>query len=213
MDALIENKEGKLFRWVLILAIITIGYNLAEGLLATYFGMEDEALTLFGFGADSFIETISAVGVSQMVLRIRKNPEEEKGTFEILALKITGYCFYSLALVLFISAIYGVLTQHQPLSSIAGVIIAIISIFSMWALIYAKISLGKKLNSSPIIADARCNLVCLYMSVVLLVASSLWWLFKIPYIDAVGSLVLVYFALKEGKEALEKAKGIHSCSC
>lgn len=83
----------------------------------------------------------------------------------------------------------------------------------MWALIYAKISLGKKLNSSPIIADARCNLVCLYMSVVLLVASSLWWLFKIPYIDAVGSLVLVYFALKEGKEALEKAKGIHSCSC
>jgi len=213
MDSAITNKEDKLFRWVLVLAMLTIGYNIAEGVVATYFGLEDEALTLFGFGADSFIETISAIGVSRMVYRIRKKPDTEKGPFEILALKITAYCFYSLGLVLVLSAIYSVIQGHQPVSSAAGVIIAIISIFTMWALVYAKISLGKKLNSSPIIADARCNLVCLYMSVVLLVASGLWWLFRIPYIDVVGSLALVYFALKEGKEALEKAKGIHSCSC
>jgi len=213
METSLKHKEDKQFRWVFILAILTIFYNVAEGLVAIYFGVEDEALTLFGFGADSFIETISAIGVSQMVLRIRKNPESARGSFEILALKITGYCFYALAIVLVGSAVFIVINGHQPLSSIAGVIIALISIFSMWALVYAKISLGKKLNSSPVIADARCNLVCIYMSVILLVASALWEIFKIPYIDVIGSLALVYFAIREGKEAFEKAKGIHSCSC
>lgn len=43
------------------LAIFTILYNLVEGLIATYLGYEDESLTLFGFGADSFIEMISGI--------------------------------------------------------------------------------------------------------------------------------------------------------
>lgn len=212
MDATID-REHKLFRWVFILAIITIVYNVLEGLLATYFGLEDEALTLFGFGADSFIETISAIGVGQMILRIRKHPISERGKFEILALRITGFCFYGLAIVLLISAIFSVYAGHQPLASTAGIIIACISIFTMWALVYTKISLGRKLNAPAVIADGRCNLVCLYMSVVLLLASGLWGLFKIPYIDVAGSLALVYFAIKEGKEAFEKAKGIDPCSC
>lgn len=213
MDAVIDHKEEKLFNWVLVLALLTIFYNIGEGIVATYFGLQDETLTLFGFGADSFIETISAVGVSQMVLRIRKNPESGKGPFEVLALKITGWCFYCLVIVLLVSAGYNIFEGHQPLSSKAGVIIAIISIFTMWALVYAKLSLGKRLNSSPIIADARCNLVCLYMSVILLLSSSLWWFFQVPYIDVIGSLALVYFAAKEGNEAFRKAKGIDCCSC
>ena len=38
------------------LAGFTIAYNLLEGLVSVYFGAQDEALTLFGFGVDSFIE-------------------------------------------------------------------------------------------------------------------------------------------------------------
>lgn len=213
MDTIVGLNREKLFHWVLVLAILTIFYNIAEGLVATYFGIKDETLTLFGFGADSFIETISAVGVSQMVLRIRRNPDSDIGPFEILALKITGWCFYGLVGVLVISSVYNVVEGHQPISSKAGVIIAIISIITMWALVYAKIYYGKKLNSAPIIADARCNLVCLYMSVVLLLSSGLFWLFEVPYIDIAGSAALVYFSIKEGKEAFTKAKGITCCSC
>lgn len=195
------------------LSVLTILYNLGEGLVATYFGIQDEALTLFGFGADSFIETISALGVAQMVVRIRRNPDSDKAPFEIAALRITGWCFYGLALILFISAGVSVVWGHQPLSTFAGVIIALISIGLMWALVYAKKRLGEKLESDPVIADARCNVVCIYMSVILLLSSALWWLFQIPYIDIAGSLALVYFSLSEGKEAFEKARGIHNCSC
>ncbi len=97
---------------------------------------------------------------------------------------------------------------HQPKSTIAGIIIAGISILSMWALIYFKLSIGKKLNSAPILADAKCSLVCLYMSLVLLVVSVLWCLFKIPYIDILGTTALIFFSVKEGSEAFEKAEGI-----
>jgi divalent metal cation (Fe/Co/Zn/Cd) transporter len=207
------EKRQKLFKWVLALAILTIVYNLAEGLVATYFGIREETLTLFGFGADSFIETISAMGVAQMVIRIRKAPGSERGPFEVTALRITGWCFYALSLILLISAIANVVQGHQPLSTVAGLIIALISILTMWALVYAKLRLGRKLGSSPVIADARCNMVCIYMSVVLLVASALWWLFEIPYVDAAGTLALVYFSVKEGREAFEKARGIADTCC
>ena len=207
------NPQNKLFGWALALAILTFVYNIAEGLVSVYFGLKDETLTLFGFGADSFVETISAIGVTQMIIRIKKNPDSARGEFEILSLKITGWCFYALAIILTVSAIVNVIAGNQPTSTISGVIIGGISILTMWALIRSKISIGKKLNSAPMIADARCNQVCLYMSILLLVASGLWWWLKVPYIDTLGTAGLVYFSIKEGREAFEKAKGIECCGC
>lgn len=207
----LSHNHNKLYTWALALAVLTIIYNIAEGVVALYFGIKDETLTLFGFGADSFVETISAIGVLQMVIRIKKNPQSDRDTFEILALKITGWCFYLLVLILTISAILNIVEGHQPKSTMAGLIIASISIFTMWALVWAKLKIGKKLDSAPIIADAKCNLVCVYMSVILLLSSGLWWLFKIPYVDILGTLGIIYFSIKEGREAFNKAKGIVCC--
>ncbi|PCI96555.1 MAG: hypothetical protein COB15_09895 [Flavobacteriales bacterium] len=207
------EKKNKLFNWILILSVLTIVYNIIEGLVAISFGIKDETLTLFGFGADSFVETVSAIGVTQMIIRIKKNPQSDKGEFETLALKITAWCFYVLALILTVSAIYNVAEGNQPSSAIAGVVISSISIIAMWVLIRAKISLGTKLNSPAIIADAKCNQICMYMSLILLATTGLWWLWKIPYIDAIGAAGIVYFSIKEGKEAFNKAKGIECGHC
>lgn len=208
-----REQLDRLYNWGLALAIITVIYNIAEGLVATYFGIQDETLTLFGFGLDSFVETVSALGVTQMFLRIKNNPGSNKGPFEIRALQITGWCFYVLAVILSASAIYNVIEGHQPTSTTAGVIIGFISILTMWLLIRAKISVGTKLDSAPIIADAKCNQVCLYMSVILLVASGLWELWEIPYIDALGTAGIVYFSIKEGREAFQKSRGIDCDDC
>jgi hypothetical protein len=198
---------------VIVLAVLTVIYNLAEGVVATYFGIQQATLTLFGFGADSLVETISAFGVAQMVFRIRREPHSNPETFETRALEITGWCFYILSFVLLISAISNSVEGHQPLSTLAGLIITLISIVAVWALVFARLRLGKKLGSAPVIAYASCNLVCVYMSVVLLVSSALWWIFEISYADIAGSLALVYFSVKKGKEAFEKAKGIRENCC
>ena len=64
-----------------------------------------------------------------------------------------------------------------------------------------------------IIADAECTKVCIYMSLVLLVACGLYQWIKLPYIDSVGALVLAYLSYKEGRECFEKAKSDKHCTC
>ena len=39
MEPLATDRRRKLFRWVMVLAVLTVIYNLAEGVVATYFGI------------------------------------------------------------------------------------------------------------------------------------------------------------------------------
>jgi divalent metal cation (Fe/Co/Zn/Cd) transporter len=194
----------KLWRNAMLFAVLTIVFNIAEGLVSIWFGISDDMLTLAGFGVDSFIETISAAGVVVMISRIRNNPGTDKTKFEITSLKITGWCFYVLAVILAAGAVFNLVKGHKPESTTAGVIISLISIASMVGLIIAKKRLGVKLSCPPLIADANCNLVCVYMSLVLLAASGAYALFHFGWIDTVGTAGLIFFSVREGKEALEK---------
>ena len=200
------------WNYALWLAIFTILYNLAEGLIAIFFGISDETLTLFGFGVDSFIEVMSGIGILAMVLRIRQNPETDRSEFEKTALRITGTSFYILALGLCISAIYNIIIGHKPETTLPGLIISVISIVMMWGLVAGKRKVGSKLQSMPILADANCTLVCIYMSVVLLVSSLVYELTGFGFVDSLGAIGLIYFSYNEGKEAFEKAAGME-CSC
>lgn len=200
------------WNYALWLAIFTILYNLAEGLIAIFFGVSDETLTLFGFGVDSFIEVMSGVGILAMVLRIRQNPDTDRSTFEKTALRITGTSFYILAIGLAVIAIYNVVIGHKPETTLPGLIISVISIAVMWALVASKRKVGRELNSMPILADANCTLVCIYMSLVLLASSLVYELTGFGLVDSLGAIGLIYFSYNEGKEAFEKAAGME-CDC
>ena len=152
-------------------------YNVFEGLVAVYFGLEDETLALFGFGLDSFVEVISGIGIWHMVLRIKRNEDEHRDNFEKTALKITGSVFYLLAVGLFITSIYNLITRSIPETTLWGVVIASISIFVMWGLIYYKKKVGTKLNSDAMIADANCTRVCMQLSFILLISSLIYEMF------------------------------------
>lgn len=214
MAAILVTTDKKvLYKWAFALAIFTIIYNLAEGIIATYLGFEDESLALFGFGVDSFIEVISGLGIAHMVLRIRQHPESNRDTFERTALRITGFAFYVLVLGLVTSSMYNIYIGHKPETTFWGVIISIISIAVMWLLVVGKTKTGKALQSEAILADAQCTKVCIYMSVILLISSGIYEVTNLAYIDSIGTLGLSYFAFKEGKECFEKAKSNKHCAC
>jgi divalent metal cation (Fe/Co/Zn/Cd) transporter len=208
-----DESQRKLFKTALLLSIATILISLLEGIASVYFGYKDETLTLFGFGIDSFIEMISGLGVYVMIKRIVNNPMNDRSKFEITSLRITGAGFYILIVGLASGIIVNLYNGNQPKTTIAGVIISLISISIMLVLINRKLTVGKKLNSSPIISDANCTKVCVYMSVVVLIASALFELFGLKYIDSIGALGIIYFSFKEGREAFEKAKGLKTCNC
>jgi len=211
---ILSQKAMQSYYWqiALWLALFTIFYNIAEGLISVFFGISDEALTLFGFGVDSFIEVMSGLGILAMVLRIRQNPNTSRTRFEITALRITGTAFYLLVVGLGVTAVYNLFNTHKPQTTLPGLIISVVSIAVMWALVMGKRKIGRALNSMPILADANCTMVCIYMSLVLLVSSLIYELTGFGFIDSIGALGLIYFSIQEGRESFDKAKGLE-CDC
>jgi divalent metal cation (Fe/Co/Zn/Cd) transporter len=204
--------EEKFYRQAYALSLFTIFYNIAEGVVSMILGYADETLSLFGFGADSFIEVMSGAGIAMMILRIKNNPASPKGSFEKTALKITGTAFYLLSAGLLAGVVLNLITRHKPETTLWGVVISLVSIAVMVWLMNAKRRIGKKLNSEPIIADANCTKVCVYMSLVLLVSSLVYEITGFAYADAIGAAGLIYFSVSEGKEAFEKVKE-KECTC
>src|SRR6266542_6953812 len=135
MATLTQSNLNKYWTYALWLALFTIFYNLAEGLVSIFFGVSDEALTLFGFGVDSFIEVMSGIGILAMVVRIRQHPDTSRSQFERTALRVTGISFYLLAMGLAATAIYNLFSAHKPTTTVPGLIISIVSIAVMWALV------------------------------------------------------------------------------
>lgn len=212
MTTLARPAAHRYWTYALWLALFTIIYNLAEGLISVYFGFSDEALTLFGFGVDSFIEVMSGIGILAMVIRIRQNPGTSRTQFEQTALRVTGTAFYLLVAGLAVTAAYNIATGHKPETTLPGFIISVISIVTMWALVSGKRKVGRALNSQPILADANCTMVCIYMSLVLLVSSLIYELTGFGLVDSIGALGLIWFSYREGREAFEKAAGM-GCGC
>ncbi|HEX2974603.1 MAG TPA: cation transporter [Bacteroidales bacterium] len=200
------SQEQKLYATAYKLSLFTIFYNILEGVVSMFLGYQDETLALFGFGVDSFIEVMSGIGIAIMITRMRNNPLSPKSKYEITALRITGFSFYILSAGLFAGIIINVATGHKPETTFWGIVVSVISIIVMLWLMTVKKNTGKKLDSEPIICDANCTKTCVYMSVVLLIASFIYEITGFAYADAIGAAGLIYFSLMEGKEAFEKAK-------
>ena len=209
----IRKDSAELYRLAYILAVITIVYNIAEGVVSVTFGLEDETMALFGFGLDSFVEVISGVDIWHMIRRIRNNrANENPDHFEQQALRITGTSFYLLTAGLVMVAVMNLVQGHRPETTVWGIIVSAVSIITMGLLIRYKLKVGRGLNSDAIIADANCTKTCLYLSFVLLIASIGYEFTGIGSLDSIGAIIIAWFSFKEGREAFGKAAG-KMCSC
>src|SRR5574340_794160 len=207
------NEKERLYRWAAMLAVFTVFYNVAEGLVSVFLGLDDESMALFGFGLDSFVEVISGIGIWHMGRRYRnKHRNEDPDRFEQRALRITGAAFYLLTAGLIIVSVADLLRGHRPVTTFWGIIVSVVSILTMWLLIRYKLRVGRKLNSEAIIADAHCTRACMYLSFVLLVASAGYELTGIGSLDSIGTLAIAGLSFKEGREAFGKAEG-KRCGC
>lgn len=206
--------KEKLYARANYLALFTIIYNLVEGGASIWAGAADETLALFGFGVDSFIEVISAIGVWHMLRRIKANEGEARDEFEQRALRITGVAFYILSFGLVLTAGINLYQQHKPETTVWGIVISLLSMSFMWYLIRQKTKVGTALNSPAILADAACSKACLSLSLVLMISSIGYELTGIGSLDAIGSILISWLTFKEGRESFGKARGMNcSCSC
>ena len=76
-----------------------------------------------------------------------------------------------------------------------------------------KLRVAKHIGSAALKADAACSVTCAYMSLTLLAGLLLNRLFGWWWADPLAALVLVYFLVQEGREALREARTGETCSC
>ena len=203
----VASERGRLVAWARLLARLTVGYNLLEGLVSMAFGAADESVALFGFGVDSFIE----VGSALLVLW-RLRTEESCRAADALARErraTTGIAllFLALATGTAVGAVLQLASHRHPETTVPGVLVALVSIAFMVWLWRAKRRTAIALSSRALAGDAACSLVCIELSAVLLAGSllfllapSLWWA------DAVAALALAALIAREGWRMLTAAR-------
>ena len=74
-----------------------------------------------------------------------------------------------------------------------------------------KLALAEKIGSRALRVDAMEAIACGWLSFVVLVTLIFQWLFDAWWIDSVGSLAIVYFLVKEGREALSDNECASCC--
>lgn len=181
--------EKKWLKVALWLAAATIGYNIAEGMVSVFFGMEDNTLALLGFGVDSFVEVVSALGILHLIVRMRKHGfVEQRDKFEMNALRITGFAFYLLTAGLLAGSTLKLVQDYKPDTTVAGIIIFSLSILTMYFLMHYKLKTGKNLTRMQLlpmpIALARvfiCLLYCWFPVFPMNCWRSLIWMWQVPW--------------------------------
>jgi divalent metal cation (Fe/Co/Zn/Cd) transporter len=183
------------------LSIATVGYNVIEGIAAIVVGLVTNSSALVGFGADSFIESISGSVMIWRFSKVRSSEDEER--VEERAEKLVGYSFFILGAYVLYEAARQLFFGEAPDRSAFGIILATLSLVIMPFLYLAKNRLGKKMGSRSLVADSKQTLACIMLSATLFIGVSLNYFFGLGWADAAAGVIISLFIFHEGKESLE----------
>ena len=120
----------------LLLEYSTVGWNVVETVSPTG-GLA--GATLIGFGADSAIEVVSAVGVVEALRKAGPHaPIAEESAAEKRALYVVAITFFLLAAYISYEGLSGLLRHQEPVTSPVGIVLSVLSLVVMPILAYAK---------------------------------------------------------------------------
>jgi cation diffusion facilitator family transporter len=207
MTVMTPARKEELHRRGLLLECFTVAWNVIEGVVAIGAGEVTGSVSLVAFGADSFIEVISAIA---LLWRLRKaGPHasaEERGADERKALYLVAATFFLLAAYITYEAVGALLIREGPENSTVGLVLSVVSLLVMPTLAYGKQRTGREMGSEALQADAVETWVCSYLSLALLAGVGLnaafgWW-----WADPVGALAMLPVVVWQGWETLEEAR-------
>jgi len=194
--------------------VVTIAWMTVEASIAIITGYLTRSVSLQGFGIDSVIELVAGG-----VLLWRLLVEQHGGTTDAIeraerrAAWVTALSLFALAMYIVGASAFSLITQSRPEASWWGIGLAIAAAIFMPVLWQGKLRVARRIESAALKADAACSATCAYMSFTLLAGLLLnrffgWW-----WADPLAALVLVYFIVREGREALHEARTGEVCDC
>ena len=193
-------KIDALYKRGLKLEYFTVGYNFLEAIASIIFGGIAGSIALIGFGFDSIIESMSGLILIWRLSRGVSSDKNDDAAIEHKARRFVAITFFVLGIYILIEAISTLAQNEIPDKSLAGIIIAILSLIFMPFLANAKIKVGKQINSKALLADAKETLACMYLSAALLLGLGCNYLFGFWQADPIVSIIISLYLFKEGFE-------------
>jgi divalent metal cation (Fe/Co/Zn/Cd) transporter len=197
----LTSERAALIRQAFRLEWMTIAWMVVEGVVALSAGLAARSLTLMAFGLDSAIELVSA-GLLIWRLNVElRNGQGFSERAERTASRVGAVLLFILASYIVAGAAWSLWTRQGEASSLPGLIVALLAMPIMTLLARRKIAIATQLGSRAMRADAAESITCGWLSLVVVVGLladlmlGAWW------VDAVTSLVIVGFVVKEAREA------------
>jgi len=189
------ERRRLLQRRIRLLVGATIAYNVVEAVVALTAGTIASSTALVAFGLDSVVEVLSAAAVAWQ-FAVADHERRER-----VAMRLIAVSFFGLAAFVSVDAVRSLIVHEPAEHSLAGIILAAVSLAVMPVLSWAERRTGRELGSGSAVADSKQTLLCTYLSAVLLVGlvlnSTLGWYWA----DPIAALVIAAVAIKEGRDA------------
>lgn len=189
-----ENLRKKAF----ILSIVTVGYNIFEGIVSITAGILSNSIALKGFGIDSFIESISGAVMIWRFRKYKKITRDEEEKVEKIAQRLVAISFFILSAYILYESISKLYFKEKVEPSILGFVIIVMSIIFMPILFYFKYKTGVLLKSKSLIADSKETLACLFLSTAVLIGIILNFFFGFWQADPIIGIVISLYLIREG---------------
>ena len=178
-----------------LLAWASLAWMSVEGFVGILAGVQADSLGVVTWAASSFVEALASLIV---VWRFTSHRTLSQ-TSEARAQKWVAASFFLLAPYFVIEAIRKLINGGDTHTTVLAVALTVSAIMLMPLLGYAKLRLGKQLDSGATAGEGIQNIMCAVQAATALVAVAGAGI-GLSFLDPIAALVIAGIALKEGRD-------------
>lgn len=186
-------------RRIFLLQSITLAWMLAECALSLLAAVRAHSPALAAFGADSFVELLSAALV---LLSLR--PQARRS-----ADRAAGALLYLLAAVVALLSVLSFAGKLHPEGSLLGAAVAAAALVAMPLLAWQKRRLARSTGSVALAADAVQSATCAYLALITLAGVALNAVARLGWADSLAALAAIPILIIEARRVMRG----ESCGC
>jgi divalent metal cation (Fe/Co/Zn/Cd) transporter len=184
------------------LEYMTVGWNLAEGLIAVTAATGAGSIALLGFGIDSFVEMASGlVLVWRLRAEARHTSPIDLDALDRRAHRLVGLSLFLLAAYIAIDASLALIAHKEAEPTLIGLALAAVSLPVMLWLGGAKRRQARRIESRAMESDAFQTTACMWLSLITIAGVGLNAAFGWSWADPMAALAMTYFLAREGRQA------------